>query len=516
MNLPKEHTAETKRLLKKVSKDNIAKWLLEEGYYPEQYIVPPSFKVKQYNLQENPFFAIDNSIAGQPKFEPEKEELINISFPKTELTDRTFGIIAPKIYHDIVWYLMDDWDTILKSLFRTNNRIHSYSFPIPITSKNEGELGDLRAGRMIYEYLEMAENDLVAEAYNYKFILKSDIKNFYPSIYTHSIAWAIHTKEVIRKKGNRNKFNDYVGLVLDKLFQYSNDGCTNGIAIGPAISDLIAEIILSAVDTECSKIISSKEIDFIGVRFKDDYRFLCHSKQDAKFIIKTLQKQMALFNLTLNENKSKAIELPEGLFREWTAEYQPYSLRYRKKISYKRFEGSFRGTLNVDKKFEGTGVVDRFLSELYTKNQQLKFNFKGKDLLKAISLLLMLKERRNKSFPQILGIIEQIIEQNKGKVKTVSKIRSVIETLLNEKIKNIDDNQYDLMWLIYFVKSLDLFAITFPRKIDSVLIKSLKSNRAEFFNPIPTDIKLFDTIKKPTKNVLLLKHLAVFKNEIVE
>jgi len=63
----------------------------------------------------------------------------------------------------------------------------------------------------------------------------------------------------------------------------------------------------------------------------------------------------------------------------------------------------------VYKKFEGTGVVDRFLSELYTKNQELKFNFKDKDLLKAISLLLMLKERRNKSFPQILGIIEQII-----------------------------------------------------------------------------------------------------------
>lgn len=304
--------------------------------------------------------------------------------------------------------------------------------------------------------------------------------------------------------------------MLDKLFQYSNDGCTNGIAIGPAISDLIAEVILSAVDTECSKAITAKGIDFIGVRFKDDYRFLCHSKEDAKLIIKTLQKQMALFNLTLNESKSQAIELPEGLFREWTAEYQTFSLRYRKKISYKRFENSFRGTLKVDKKYEGTGVVDRFLSELYTKNQELKFNFKDKDLLKAISLLLMLKERRNKSFPQILGIIEQIIEQNKGKAKIISKISSLIENLLNEKLKNLDDNQYDLLWLIYFVKSLNLFTVTLPKKVNSELIKSLKSNRPEFFKPIPTDIKLFDTIKKPTKNVLLLKHLAIFKNEIEE
>lgn len=514
MSLAKEHTIETKRLLRKVSKDKIAKWLLEEGYYPEQYVVPPTFRVKEFNLKANPYFSIDNSISGQPKFEPEKEELLNISFPKTELTDKTFGIIAPKIYHDIVWYLIDDWDTIIKALFRKNNKIHSYSFPIPITSKKEGELGNLRGGRMIYEYIEMAENDLLAEAYDYKYILKTDIKNFYPSIYTHSIAWAIHSKETIRKRGNRNKFNDYVGLVLDKLFQNSNDGCTNGIAIGPAISDLIAEVILSAIDTECSNIISAKGIDFIGVRFKDDYRFLCQSKQDANFIIKTLQKQMALFNLSLNENKSQVIELPEGLFREWTSEFQPYSLRNKKKINYKRFENSVRGTLRVDKKYEGTGVVDRFLSELYSKKQELKFEFKDKELLKSISLLLMLKERRNKSFPQILGIIEQIIYQNSGKVKKISKIISAIENLLLDKFKNVEDNQYDLVWLIYFVKSLDLFTIQFPSKIKSVMIKSLKSNRAEFFKPIPTDIKLFETIKKPSKNVLLLKHLAIFKNEL--
>lgn len=516
MSLPKEHLIETKRLIKKIPKGTIAKWLLEEGYYPEQYVIPPSFKISKFDLNPVPYYKIDTSGA-IPKFEPEKFDLLNVSFPKTQLTDRTFGIIAPKIYHDIVWYLINDWDLIRKVIFSTKNKIYSYSFPIPITSENEGFLGNLRAGRMIYEFLEMAENDIVAEAYNYKFILKTDIKNFYPSIYTHSIAWAIHTKQEIRKKGNRSAFDKYVGLVIDKLFQYSNDGCTNGIAIGPAISDLIAEIILSAVDTECSKIIEAKKIDFIGVRFKDDYRFLCNSKQDANFIIKTLQKQMSLFNLSLNESKSQVDELPEGLFREWTAEYQPYSLKYKRKISYKRFENSIRGTLKVDKKFEGVGVVDRFLSELYTKKNKLKFEFKDKDLEKAISLMLMLKERRNKSFPQILGIIELIIEQNKGKKKPKIKIKTIIENLINEKLNNIEDNQYDLIWLVYFVKSLNLFTISFPKKVQSQLIKSLKDNRSEFFKPLPTEIKLFDTIKKPGKNILLLEHLALFKkNEEME
>lgn len=510
MSLPKEHSKETKRLLKSVSKVIIAKWLLEEGYYPEQYVMPPTFKVNKLELQTNPYYLVDTT-SGQPKFDPSKSELVNISFPKSELTDRTFGIIEPKIYHDIVWYLNNEWDLIIKTLFNPLNKIYSYSFPIPVSKNNEGSLGNLRAGRMIYEFLEMAENDLVAEAYNYKYILKTDIKNFYPSIYTHSIAWALHTKELIRKKGNRADYAKFLGLKLDRLFQSANDGCTNGIAIGPAISDLITEIILSSVDAASSKIIDSKNIDFIGVRFKDDYRFLCQSKEDANFIIKTLQKQLALFNLTLNENKSQIDELPEGLFREWTADYQPFSLRYKRKINYKRFESSLRGTLKVDKKFEGTGVVDRFLSELTTKENKLKFDFKDKDLLKAISLLLLLKERRNKSFPQILGIIEKIIEENISKVRTINKIKSIIENLLNEKLKNIEDNQYDLVWLIYFVNSLDLFPITYPSKIKSPIITTLKSNRLDFFKPLPTDIKLFETIKKPGKNVELLSHLALFK-----
>jgi len=510
MTLPKQHSTETKKLVKKVPKDIIAKWLLKEGYYPEQYVIPPTFKVTKFNLKPVPYFAVDTS-GLNPLFEPDKSDLINVSFPKTQLTDRTFGIIEPKIYHDLVWYLMDEWDLILKRLFRSNNEIHAYSFPIPVTSEHIGLLGDLRAGRMIYEFLEMAENDLVAEAYNYKFILKTDIKNFYPSLYTHSIAWSIHTKAIVRKKGNRSRFDKYVGLVIDKLLQYSNDGCTNGIAIGPAITDLIAEVLLTEVDTETSIAISAEGIDFLGVRFKDDYRFLCQTKQDANTIIKILQKQMAKYNLTLNEKKCEIEELPEGLFREWTAEYQPYSLRYKRKISYKLFETTIRATLQIDKKHDGTGVVDRFLSELYTKKYKLKFDFDEKDLPKAISLLLMLKERRSKSFPQILGIIEQIIIQKKGKKKVLANIVSILQNLLDEKLKKIEENQYDLLWLIYFIKAQDLIKIVFPKKIKSELVNSLKNNRAEFFKPIPTDIKIFDTIKKPGKNDILLEHLAMFK-----
>ena len=406
---------------------------------------------------------------------------------------------------------MEEWNLIIDHLFHTENKIYSYSFPIPVTKKKEGECSRLRSGRMIYEFLEMAENDLVAEAFNYKYILKTDIKNFYYSIYTHSIAWAIHTKKEIRKSGNRNAYHKFLGLKLDKLIQYANDGCTNGIPIGPAISDLLAEIILTAVDTGSSKQIDNQKIDFLAVRFKDDYRFLCQSKEDASKIIKILQKKLKDFNLALNDDKSIVNELPEGLFREWTADYQQFSLRYKDKITYKMFEKSLRGTLKVDKQHKGTGVVDRFLSELSSKSHELKLDFNEKDLMKAISLLLLLKERRYKSFPQILAIIEKIINKYSKNKSIMTKIENTIRSLFNKKLESPEDNQYDLIWLIYFIKANDLFTIKFSKKIKSPLIKCLKANQSEFFKSSPNEIKIFEAIKKKGNNKSMLEHLAVFK-----
>jgi hypothetical protein len=382
--------------------------------------------------------------------------------------------------------------------------------PIPLNISKAGKLGDLRAGRMIYEFLEMAESDLVAEAHNYKYLLNTDIKNFYPSVYTHSIAWALHTKSVVRTSGNRENFSKFLGLKLDKLFQYANDGCTNGIPIGPAVSDLISEIILAAVDRECSKTL--EEIDYVGVRFKDDYRFLCNSKQDALKIIKALQNQLRNFNLFLNEAKSGVKELPEGLYRDWTLEYQKYSLRHQKKISCKTFTNSFLLTLKIDQAHPNTGVIDRFLSELTTKKYKLKLKTNEKDSIKVISLLLLLKQRRSKSFPMILAIVERIVEDNQDSTYITNYVKISINRMLNKMWEDELENHYDLIWLIYFVKSLELFNLDYPKKVNSKFLKSLKGNSNKLYELRSSEINIFNPLRKPGKNLPLLEYLAIFKS----
>lgn len=95
MSLIEKHFRKTEKLIKLISNDIVADWLLNEGYYPEQYVVPPSFIAKDFKLQTTPYIT--------DLKEPPRRELINISYPKSLLTSRIFGIQHPHNYHDIVF-----------------------------------------------------------------------------------------------------------------------------------------------------------------------------------------------------------------------------------------------------------------------------------------------------------------------------------------------------------------------------------------------------------------------------
>jgi hypothetical protein len=501
--LAEQHFNKTKCLLESVDKDKIATWLLKDGYYPEQYVFPPCFHVQQFNLNSEPYYQVIEGKSGKNRFRPTRAELLNVSYPKSLLTDRIFGIIEPKIYHDIVWYLNKEFDNIVNHLFSQDTRFYCYSFPIPLSKNGNGELGSLRSGRMIYEFIEMAENDLVADAHHYQYLVQTDIKNFYPSIYTHSIAWALHEKEPSR---NDTDLFSMLGTKLDKLFQNSNDGCTNGLAIGPAISDIVAEIILSAIDRKCSEELGNEE--FLGVRFKDDYRILCKDRNVADKLIKNIQRQMRYFNLYLNENKTTIKELPNGLFRPWILEYQPFSLKEKSSISYKTFETTLLAVLGIDAKYPDTGIIEKFLSELTTKDNKLKLDLTRKQIFKALSLFLLLKKRRAKSFPQILAIIELMIEKNDRNKDVVYMITEDIRNYIQDNT----DYLYDDLWIYYFLKSQG-HDISETKNLESnPLFHSIRSNKQDFFLN-GNEINLFKPIEAPGYNKLLIEYIAIYPKD---
>ncbi len=496
---PARHSQRTEQLARSLQPKEIYEWLVTVGYFPEAYVLPPCFSVEKHPNYGERYFPIKN------KYKPDISQLCELHFPKSKLTDRTFGIIDPKIHNDIALEFAKNWDTLLNKIFNPNKHIYSYSFPIPIDASNPGHLGKLRSGRMIYEYLEMAENDLVEEAYRYKHIIQTDIKNCYPSIYTHSIAWAFHTKATIRSGSNRFNVN-LLGNRLDKLFQNANDGCTNGLPIGPVVSDLICEVILSAIDLEISATVN--KYDMLALRFKDDYRFLCKSENDCLRIIKKLQQKLKEFNLLLNEDKTRIKELPEGIFREWVSKYHQISPRKGKKLLFKQFKEFYLGVIGIDKEHPGTGIIDRFIVDLADKQYKPLISTEAKCLTKSISLLLLLAERRIKTFPKILGLIESMMIQSKRQ-DTRDLVEQHLKLMLKDLKGNYEENRYLISWILYFLKS-NGFTVRGMRNFNHSILDSIKSNRNLLFNSC-TDFKLYRNIPKTKVNGSLLYHLDIFK-----
>lgn len=499
---PKEHFQRTKELAQELKKSDIYDWLVTKGYFPEPYVLPPCFMVAK-----SPIFGKIYFQHTQKKFQPKISEFQQVHFPKTELTDRTFGIIDPEINSDIAFTIADNWDEIVNCIFHGDNKVCSYSFPIPVNDKKPGIIGELRSGRMIYEFIEMAENDVASIAFRYKYLLKTDIKNFYPSIYTHSIPWALHGKSFIRQPNNRQNY-DFIGNRLDKLFQNANDGCTNGVPIGPVVSDIISEIVLSGVDRELSK---SLKNDVVVVRFKDDYRILAKGETEGRAVIKALQAALKEYRLELNDGKTEINRLPNGLFRRWVSEYHAVNPQPKSYYEYKRFKEVYLSVIEIDKNNPGCGVIDRFLADITTKKYKIRLKkLDTKSLTKIISLLLMLADLRTKSFPKILAIIEAILKSSFG-LKHIDSIIEHLEEFLHNLNTQEMNNRYLITWIIYFIKSNNLEdRLKKTYNFSDPIVCATYEDKFTVFDNCP-DFKIFSNVQTVAKEVTLLEHLDVFK-----
>lgn len=142
-----------------------------------------------------------------------------------------------------------------------------------------------------------------------QYVVTADIATCFPSIYTHSIPWALHGKPAAKKNSG---LNGLAGNLLDKCTQNTRDRQTNGLLIGPHASNIISEIILTQIDTDLQK------KGYIKVkRHIDDYRFYAVSFKEAEHFIRDLGIALRSYEVFLNEKKTKILPLPRPSEEDW-------------------------------------------------------------------------------------------------------------------------------------------------------------------------------------------------------
>ncbi|HRB20981.1 MAG TPA: RNA-directed DNA polymerase [Nitrosomonas sp.] len=216
---------------------------------------------------------------------------------------RPFQLIHPALYVSLVHCITDkdNWELLIERFenFSENEKIRCLSLPV-VSQSDEKDKAE-----QVSHWWHEVEQRSIELALEYDCLLETDITDCYGAIYTHSIAWALHTKPEAKKRENRNNLN-LIGNQIDKHIQDMRHGQTNGIPQGSVLMDFIAEIVLGYADLELSEKIQSAGItDYLILRYRDDYRIFVINPRDGEQIIKLLTEVTISLGLKLNPSKTK-------------------------------------------------------------------------------------------------------------------------------------------------------------------------------------------------------------------
>ncbi len=209
--------------------------------------------------------------------------------------------------------------TFYNDLLHKKNEDNCYEY-----SQIEEEDNEYENLRSFFAYHKYSNIHKFYESYQFhrsekKFnnLLKIDVSKCFDSIYSHTIAWALFNKQII--KDNVNNSLETFGGEFDKLMQTLNANETNGIVIGPEFSRIFAELILQQIDkcifdnllhnTDNNKRLIHKR-DYEIFRYVDDYFVFYNSESDKDIILKEFKICLKEYKLHLNEKKSITYDKP--------------------------------------------------------------------------------------------------------------------------------------------------------------------------------------------------------------
>lgn len=145
--------------------------------------------------------------------------------------------------------------------------------------------------------------------------VKTDITRFYPSIYTHSIAWAILGKAYVKANHNNPTVKNHFASHLDKAVGSGQEGQTTGIPIGPDTSRILAELI--AVEVEEIAKTHIPDFDRRGIRYVDDMLIGLPETETSSKVLSGLSLALYEYQLELNAEKTGTFGLGCDHTPEW-------------------------------------------------------------------------------------------------------------------------------------------------------------------------------------------------------
>lgn len=352
-----------------------------------------------------------------------------ISSPKRNHERRDIHITHPIPQAILAHEISLNWSSILKYLPQDSRSIDRLEI------SDNGSRGlleiDFALHRQKKAYIE-AQSD---------WIMRTDITRYYPSIYTHSLAWACYGKERVKK--NRNHYEGSLADRLDQLVRAANRNQTVGIPVGPETSRILAEIIGRCVDSEVcsvSKKITPSSVD----RLQDDWFVGTSDRETAAFALASISKSYRAFGLEINGSKTSIVQVGTTVEDEEISELRAFLSSNRFGLSGYKLQEFLALIERLHIKNSQTSVINYALSVLES------YRFNRDDVENVESFLLKSLTISPSSTSRICNLL---LNMNYGsKFISHKRIGDRVTELANRCAEL--GNSYELIWLLWILRGL--------------------------------------------------------------
>jgi hypothetical protein len=255
--------------------------LLARGYFPKE--LPPSFFTEQFAQYATS--KVGRTVLKSYKPTNGWTECFDFSLARPGLERRQLRTPHPYAFSNLAFFTAKYFRRLLTKAGASR---FSKSRPIYQTGRH----------RALHPMMEPA--NLARERAGLRggasYLLTVDVNQFYPSLYTHAVGWAIDPKSRLKANWHNKKL---LGPVFDQELMNLQGKVSQGVPIGNDVSFLLTEIVLAQVDRKL------RVKEHRAYRWFDDYEVACDSRDEAERILALISRELGAFRLRLNHKKNK-------------------------------------------------------------------------------------------------------------------------------------------------------------------------------------------------------------------
>ena len=362
---------------------------------------------------------------------------INVNYPLFSNKDGGYSWVLCEIIHPVLYVSLVHEITKQKNWELIVNKFNEFS-ESPILCASIPAIGS-RKGAKITNWWENVEQESIILASKYDYIFTTDITNCYGSIYTHSIEWALHTRDEAKRVAKEKKQTDkLVGSRIDEHIRCMRNGQTNGMPQGSVLMDFIAEMVLGYLDQELTKKIRKHEnlkklrpLDYKIIRYRDDYRIFVNNINTGKGILKELASVLTENGMQINPSKtsnsddviSKSIKSDKLHLIE-------------NNFKYNDLQKELLAIYQFSKKYPNSGSVLKKLDQFHKRIERKKC-IEG-DIKVLSSIANNIAYRNPLTYPLVSAILSRfLLDESTERKKIVNDIKKRFEKVPNTETLNL-------------------------------------------------------------------------------